>query len=210
VLVEHDASGSTPASSGFSRSTRAQKAWIVEICAPSSSRWTRVQCGRVASSARRARRDDLADLPLHLAAAFSVNVMARTWPTSRPGRRGGGGARSGARGRPSSRIRRRRARRRSPRPRSRALARRWAATAQPPAARLLLERRPLEAARRTVRAVRVARIGIDVEAAVARAANERHDARGDPVELGAPKRRTCGVADREQRQIPALEDDVLR
>src|SRR5947207_6211883 len=170
------ARGSTPASSGFSRRTRAEKAWMVEICAPRRSRRTRAQRARVAASAAPSWSVITSRiLRVISAAAFSVKVMARIWLTSATGP---SGRRSCTKRRASTAV--------FPEPTP-------ARTAAEPATsiaarcssvgtqlsgtgRLLLERPTLVAADGAVRAVRVAGLGIDVEAARARPPDQRRDA----------------------------------
>jgi len=133
----------------------------VEICAPRRSRRTRAQCARVAASAAPSCSATTSRiLRVISAAAFSVNVMARIWLTSATG--------------PSGRSR---------------CTKRRASTAvfpEPAPARTAAEPATSIAARCSsdgaVRAVRVARLGIDVEAARPRAADERRDARRQVVE----------------------------
>jgi len=155
---------------------------MVEICAPRRSRRTRAQCARVAASAAPSCSATTSRiLRVISAAAFSVNVMARIWLTSATGPSG------------RSRCTKRRAStavfpepapaRTAAEPATSTAARCSSVGAQvSPTGRLLLERRPLVAADGAVRAVRVARLGIDVEAARPRAADERRDARRQVVE----------------------------
>src|SRR5207245_10655397 len=164
------------------------KAWMVEICAPRRSRRTRAQCARVAASAAPSCSATTSRiLRVISAAAFSVNVMARIWLTSATGPSG------------RSRCTKRRASTAVfPEP---APARTAAEPATSTAARcspvgthasatgrLLLERRALVAADGAVRAVRVARLGIDVEAALACPPGQRRDARRHVVEERARER----------------------
>src|SRR5262245_28458768 len=176
------ARGSILASSGFSRSTRAQKAWMVDTCAARSSRRTRSQYRRsppVARSSSTPRRTWI--FCFISAAAFSVNVMARMRPTS------------STRGMVSGRGRRR-------------WRKRWASTVvlpepapartatEPSArmashcsgvgsrsgiARLVLEWRGLVATDAAIRAPGIAGIGIDVETTSAGARAEGVDVCGD-------------------------------
>ena len=90
--------GSSPAASGWARSTRAQKPWMVPIQAASTAR----ACSSSPASANRRRMRSRSS-----AAAFSVNVSVRIAPTARRRRADGLGepldhhrglARPGARG----------------------------------------------------------------------------------------------------------------
>src|SRR5437773_9403113 len=149
---------------------------MVEICAPRRSRRTRAQCARVAASAAPSCSATTSRiLRVISAAAFSVNVMARIWLTSATGPSG------------RSRCTKRRARtavfpepapaRTAAEPATSTAARCSAVGLQGSATgRLLFELRPLVPTDGAVRTVGVARLGIDVEAAVARARAQRRDA----------------------------------
>src|SRR5438552_2126270 len=155
---------------------------MVEICAPRRSRRTRAQCARVAAPAAPSSSAITSRiLRVISAAAFSVKVMARIWLTSATGP---SGRRRCTKRRASTAVFPEPAPARTAAEPATSIAARCSSvgTQLSGTGRLLLERWTLVAADGAVWAVRVAGLGIDVEAARARAPDQRRDARRQAVE----------------------------